>query len=55
MCHPTTCKRCHKTTWTGCGRHVDQVLGHLPRHERCPGHPNEPRRGLLRRLLGRTA
>jgi hypothetical protein len=55
MCRPTSCKKCHKTTWAGCGQHVNQVLANIPRDERCPGHPHEPRRGLLRRLLGQTA
>ena len=55
MCRPTTCKKCHKTTWAGCGQHVNQVLAHVPQAERCPGHPHEPRQGLLRRILGKTA
>ena len=25
MCRPVKCKTCGKTTWAGCGQHVDQV------------------------------
>lgn len=41
MCRPTTCKTCSKTTWAGCGQHVDQVMAGVPRADRCPGHPRE--------------
>jgi hypothetical protein len=55
MCRPVTCRRCGKTTWAGCGMHVDQVLAGVPRADRCAGHDDEPRRpGLLSRLLGRA-
>lgn len=53
MCSPATCRRCGKTTWTGCGQHVDQVMRGVPRDQRCPGHENESRTGFLARLLGR--
>ncbi|MFY9219882.1 MAG: hypothetical protein ACYYNF_08685 [Actinomycetes bacterium] len=35
MCHQTTCKRCEKATWAGCGQHVEQALAGVPRNERC--------------------
>lgn len=54
MCRPTTCRTCGKTTWAGCGMHVDQVMSRVPRENRCPGHAGAERRGLLRRLLGRA-
>ena len=25
MCRPTTCEVCGKTTWKGCGKHIDSV------------------------------
>ena len=53
MCRPTTCRTCGKTTWAGCGMHVDQVMARVPRENRCPGHGAAERRGLLSRLLGR--
>jgi len=57
MCRPVTCKICGKTTWAGCGRHVDQVMDRVPRADRCPGHadqPPGPQASFLRRLLGRS-
>lgn len=53
MCSPTTCRRCGKTTWTGCGQHVDAVMRGVPRDQQCAGHENEQRAGFLARLLGR--
>jgi hypothetical protein len=35
MCSPATCAQCGKATYTGCGRHVDQVLGNVPASRRC--------------------
>ncbi|MBO1753814.1 hypothetical protein [Allobranchiibius sp. CTAmp26] len=57
MCRPATCKACGKTTWAGCGHHVDQVMAGVPRADRCPGHPagaTAPQVSLLRRLRGRN-
>ena len=54
MCRAITCSTCGKTTWAGCGQHVDQVMRGVPRSERCTGHADEPKpAGLLARLLGR--
>ena len=25
MCYAVTCKQCGKTTWSGCGQHIDSV------------------------------
>ena len=38
MCSPTTCRTCGKTTWTGCGQHVDQVKARVPAGRWCGGH-----------------
>ena len=35
MCSPATCDRCGKTTWRGCGMHVDAVMAYVPEAERC--------------------
>ena len=35
MCQAVRCRQCGKTTWAGCGAHVEQVLGHLPAEDRC--------------------
>ena len=53
MCRPATCTTCGKTTWAGCGNHVDQVMAGVPQAQRCPGHEEASPAGLLGRLLGR--
>ena len=35
MCSRATCHDCNKPTYRGCGMHVEQVLGDVPRTERC--------------------
>ena len=52
MCRAVTCKKCGKTTWAGCGQHVDQVLARVPRADRCAGHPHESGTGFFSRLFG---
>lgn len=59
MCRPVTCSTCGKTTWAGCGNHVEQVRASVPAGQWCGGHPAAPGAqpqapgGLLGRLLGR--
>lgn len=53
MCYAVTCKTCGKTTWAGCGQHVDQVMRGVPASKRCPGHENEPKTGFFAKLFGR--
>ena len=55
MCRRVTCSTCNKPTFAGCGAHVEQVLGDVPRDERCkcresatsglPGLGGEPKKG----------
>lgn len=52
MCRAVSCKKCGKTTWAGCGQHVDQVLARVPRVDRCAGHPREAGSGFFSRLFG---
>ncbi len=35
MCSPAACKKCGKTTWSGCGAHVEQVMSKVPVPQRC--------------------
>ena len=35
MCSKATCRRCGKTTWSGCGRHVEQVMLGVPADRQC--------------------
>ncbi len=53
MCTTTTCRSCGKTTWSGCGRHVDAVMGPVAQKDRCICE--RPQRKLfdLKALLGR--
>lgn len=54
MCRAATCRTCRKTTWAGCGQHVDQVMKNVATRDRCPGHADRtPRTGFLARLFGR--
>ncbi|WP_200953284.1 hypothetical protein [Agromyces sp. Root81] len=54
MCRAVTCKKCGKTTWAGCGQHVDSVMRGVPRGDRCGGHENDPSEpGFFARLFGR--
>ncbi len=52
MCRAATCSQCGKTTWAGCGEHVDQVMAGVPREDRCEGHPPADRSGRFGRLFG---
>ncbi len=40
MCRPVNCKQCGKTTWAGCGQHIDSVKARVPAGQWCDGnHP----------------
>jgi hypothetical protein len=50
MCQRVKCERCGRPTWVGCGAHVEQVLGDVPKDERC----RCPRpKSFLSRLFGK--
>ena len=59
MCRAVACRVCGKTTWAGCGQHVDQVMAGVARADRCGGHSEAEKaaaqdsRSFLDRLLGR--
>ncbi|WP_328353924.1 hypothetical protein OG976_22590 [Mycobacterium sp. NBC_00419] len=38
MCRAVNCRVCGKTTWAGCGMHVDAVRRGVPAGQWCPGH-----------------
>ena len=38
MCRPATCDVCGKTTWAGCGQHVDAVKATVPAAQWCGGN-----------------
>lgn len=35
MCMRVKCNACGKPTFAGCGAHIEQVLGNVPKAERC--------------------
>ena len=56
MCHAVTCRVCGKTTWSGCGQHIDQVRRGVPSAQWCNGHDTETAAaptGLFGKLFGR--
>ena len=57
MCRPTTCEVCGKTTWKGCGKHIDSVKAKVPADQWCnKEHTDEEyavapkKRGLFARI-----
>ena len=57
MCRAVTCKTCGKTTWAGCGQHIDSVRSGVPTGQWCEGHEKAPSQkgGFFKRLFGRDA
>ena len=53
MCRAVTCRTCGKTTWAGCGQHIESALRDVPAKDRCQGHGGEPKVGFLAKLFGR--
>ena len=61
MCSAVTCKVCKKTTWAGCGSHVDSVRRSVPAKNWCNGKHTQAERddakaanpGPFARLFGR--
>lgn len=42
MCQAVKCKSCGKTTWSGCGQHIDSVKVNVPAAQWCDGnHPKD--------------
>lgn len=37
MCQPVRCEVCGKTTWQGCGLHIDSVKAQVPPDQWCDG------------------
>lgn len=35
MCLPAVCQTCSKTTWKGCGRHIESVQKTVPADQWC--------------------
>ena len=35
MCKRIDCSKCGKPSFAGCGQHIEQVLGDVPKDKRC--------------------
>lgn len=61
MCRAVRCRVCGKTTWAGCGQHVQQVKQTVPSAQWCGGSHTAAQReaadagrgGFFARLFGR--
>jgi hypothetical protein len=61
MCSPVRCRTCHKTTWAGCGNHIDAVKAGVPADQWCDGQHSDDEiaaaraanPGFFARLFGR--
>jgi len=54
VCYAVKCNTCGKTTWAGCGEHVDSVRRTVPSAQWCTGHPTEQGQGgFFTKLFGR--
>lgn len=52
MCQRTTCSSCGKPGFTGCGRHIEEVLGDVPWEDRCDCEPKRGPMTWLGALIG---
>jgi hypothetical protein len=56
MCRAERCQQCGGLTWSGCGRHVADVMNGVPEQARCSCRPDEPEPGgLLAALFGKRS
>ena len=62
MCKRIDCPKCCKPTFAGCGAHIEQVLGDVPKDQRCkcaetqaaaPPASSSGGGGFLSRLFGK--
>lgn len=64
MCRAVRCKTCGKTTWAGCGQHIENVKAGVPADRWCPGGHSSAekvaatgsttRTGFISKLFGRS-
>ena len=61
MCRAATCRVCGKTTWAGCGQHIQSVESTVPAGQWCNGKHTQAEEdaaraakpGFFSRLFGR--
>ncbi|MEV0029527.1 hypothetical protein [Nocardia sp. NPDC050793] len=44
MCQRIVCRKCGKPGYLGCGNHVEEVLGDVPKAQRCSCEVQPPPR-----------
>lgn len=54
MCSPVECRQCGKTTWAGCGSHVEAVKLRVPAGRWCGGHQKTTTSPSGFRIFGRV-
>jgi len=52
MCRPTTCEVCGKTTWKGCGKHIDSVKEQVPPDQWCDKNHTDEEYAAARKKSG---
>ena len=52
MCRPTTCEVCGKTTWKGCGKHIDSVKEQVPPDQWCDKNHTDEEYALAEKKSG---
>lgn len=52
MCRPVRCTACNKTTWAGCGQHIEQVKAQVSKGQWCTCKKPQ-KQGLFASLFGR--
>lgn len=57
MCRRVVCDQCKKPSYAGCGMHIEQVLGDVPKEQRCAcrdagAMKSEGVGAVIRRLFG---
>nr|WP_232073209.1 hypothetical protein [Mycobacterium stomatepiae] len=49
MCYAVRCSACGKTTWAGCGLHIEAVKRRVPAGRWCDGHADDSTAGAHKR------
>ncbi|PSN64628.1 hypothetical protein BS50DRAFT_498423 [Corynespora cassiicola Philippines] len=46
MCRKASCDTCGKSTWFGCGNHIEGVMSNIPTEDWCTCAPKVEREGV---------
>ena len=54
MCSKVICRTCKKSTWSGCGEHIEEALAGITEADRCQGHEGQVKKsGIFSKLFSR--